>query len=98
MALMYERYGAAAPDIEEKPEWAEMQTLQEGWLTALEEMTASDREDLFEKIQLAITDVVGDSGEAVALDLESAHAIVKSAVGRVLHSEAREALAAGKLN
>lgn len=98
MAVLYERYGAAA-DIEEKPEWAEVMQLQRGWLEELQLHTGSDEEDLFETVQVAINRVLGPSGDvAVALSLEKAEKIIETAVEITLASEAQRAEAAGMVN
>ena len=97
MALMYERYGDAH-DIEDKPEWEEVQQLQRGWLEHLRDQTGSDPEALFDTIQLAITDVLGITDNAVTLDLETAETIVRKAVERVLGVEVRQAKASGMVN
>lgn len=97
MALMYERYGAAE-DIEEKPEWEEVQQLQRGWLELLEKQTASAQEALFEEVQQAINEVLGVRDVPVSLDFETATRIVRRAVDRVLRDEAEAAMASGMVN
>ena len=98
MALLYERYGAAM-DIEEKPEWTEVQELQRGWLAELEEKTGSDQEMLFEKTQTAIGQVLGATNDvAISLSLGQAVEIVQTAVNLVLTTEVQAAQASGSIN
>jgi len=98
MALLYDRYGAAV-DVEEKPEWIEVQELQRGWLAELEEKTGSDQEMLFEKTQVAISQVLGTTNDvAVSLSIEQAEEIVQTAVDLVLTTEVQAAQASGRVN
>jgi hypothetical protein len=89
MADMQAKYGAGAPDIEEKPEWDTLQRTQDEMLEKLECLTGASQEVLFECVQQAMFRVLGMNDEVV-LAPEQAQEIVRVAVHLAMAHECHQ--------
>jgi hypothetical protein len=96
MADMYAKYGTP-PDIEDKPEWQDLQLAQEALLEELHKLTGTPEEVLFESVQQAMFQVMGID-EETTLSREQAQEIISKAVEIALLFESREARDQGLLN
>ena len=96
MAEMYAKYGTPS-DIEDKPEWDELQDTQNKLLSCLKECTGTPEEILFENVQRALQQILG-TDEATILNLEEALEIVKLTVSLSLQEEAQVARTTGSMN
>lgn len=96
MAEMYAKYGTPS-DIEDKPEWDELQEMQNKLLSYLKEYTGTPKKILFENVEKALQQILG-TDEATILSLEEALEIVKLTVSLSLQDEAQVARETGSMN
>lgn len=96
MAAMQAKYGTP-PDIEDKPEWSELQAAQGRLIDDLQQVTRSSPELLFESLQAAMFRILG-MDEAVTLTEADAHEIVQMTIEMALAYESRQAQNQGRMN
>lgn len=95
MAEMYAKYGTPV-DIEEKPEWEQLQKIQQDLLHSLEIHTGTPEEILFENVQRALLEVLGT--EETVLSYDEAVEVVEVAIRFSLQEEIQVVRASGLLN
>ena len=95
MAEMKAKYGVPS-DIEDKPEWVNLEKAQHALFDELYKLTSTPKEILFEAVQEAMFKVLGN--EETLLSDEQAQEIVQETVRLALAQESQQAQAMGRIN